>query len=166
MDYLVAARGYSLAVAFLVFAIAEGARFKARSNPVTADGKEVSCVVISCCMGLSFCANFSFAVVDFATAMGLFVWIGGTKPSFRTVAAFLLPGLVLAICLVGPVMYHWPHGELTWGAKSLGEMRRSVIDAALFEPNPYILNDWVLAGFNQIRRVPVPITIVVVLWRI
>ena len=62
-DFLVAARGYSLALAFMMWAIVYFAeQYVQESGWVL-----MACAVSSACAGLSVDANFSFAFVDLAT---------------------------------------------------------------------------------------------------
>ncbi len=57
-DYLVAARGYSLALAFLLWAMVYSPNYIRTSV--------VACAVSSLCAGMSVNANFSFAFVNLA----------------------------------------------------------------------------------------------------
>src|SRR5579872_7412784 len=62
-DFMVAARGYSLALACLVAAIAAPLwRLEQESK---------TCALASVLLGLSFCANFSFAFVDAAVFLAI-----------------------------------------------------------------------------------------------
>lgn len=156
LDYLVAARGYSLATAFLMCAIAIGASgFRDEMTVVSA---MPVCSLYSVCLALSFAANFSFAFADLTTLALLSVWRWSslstvermTKNGFlRILAASVLPGFAISLLLTIPVILHWPKGELTYGSKSLSIMLKSVIESSLYQPNPLVLNPWLykLAGF-------------------
>ena len=141
MDYLVAARGYSLAMAFLLWMIVIAARYQARDAEARQGELWRTCALLSVSAALSVCANFSFAIADGLTALGLLIWIcrEHRREYLKIVAAFLLPGLAVACFLAGPVVLAWPRSQLTWGADSLLQMFRSLIRASLFDPNEYLL---------------------------
>ena len=64
-DHMVAARGYALALGFLMAALVIAAYRKA--EPAT-------CAACSICLSLSFAANFSFAFVDLAAMLAILIW--------------------------------------------------------------------------------------------
>lgn len=66
MDYLVAARGYSLALGFLMTALLLVCRLFI-SDGFSEPAIYRQCAYISACLGISFTANFSFAFVDIYT---------------------------------------------------------------------------------------------------
>ena len=107
-DYLVAARGYSLALGFLMLLILTGTQASDRSILRT-------CVICSICSALSFAASFSFAFVNL-TALG-FVSIRRR----RAILALTLPGILVSIVLVSSVLLNWPKGHLFHGATTLLE---------------------------------------------
>lgn len=125
MDYLVAARGYSLALAFLMAAITVVARGQMRGS----DTRQ-SCAMASVLVGLSFSANFSFALVDAVVIAGLAWWCLPEKfvPRLyaRIAAAAIAPGLAVALYLVGPVVATWPKNELHWGATTFKWSMQSI----------------------------------------
>jgi uncharacterized membrane protein len=117
MDYLVAARGYGMASAFLLWMIALAGRQQAR-DPLTRPGElRRTCVLISLCAALCVSANFSFAIADALTALALFLWISrdNRRDYLRILAGFTLPGLAVGYFLVGSVVLSWPKGQFTWG---------------------------------------------------
>jgi hypothetical protein len=128
LDFMVAARGYSLANAFLLVAIA---------IPVW-DHLELrtSCVLASLALGISFAANFSFAFVDLATFLAIVAWAMRRESSWRVARACVLPGLLVALLISGYPLAHMRKGDLFYGAHSLGEMTRSLVDASLYQLNP------------------------------
>jgi 4-amino-4-deoxy-L-arabinose transferase-like glycosyltransferase len=168
MDYLVAARGYSLALAFLALALAAGAHYRARVPEARPASAYRAAALISVSLGLSFCANFSFAVVDLATALLLLLWIGRdrTAPYWKVLAATVLPGLAVVYFIAGSVVLSWPKGQFTWGATSLRETGRSILAASLFQPNPYLLQPQLLWLFVQAGRVLFPVLGVCFVWRL
>src|SRR5216684_1675662 len=78
MDYMVAARGYGLALGFLMTAI-------------WAISKE-RFATASICAALSFCANFSFAYIDAAVMLVGTFWAVRQTKNWRTLACCLVPG--------------------------------------------------------------------------
>lgn len=108
MDYLVAARGYSLALGFLMAALALAAHRR-------------TLWLISACLGLSFLSNFAFAIIDMAALILIAIWFWPPQDRRRWLAALLLPGLTVTL-LALPLLLRWPSGQLEWGAGSLKEM--------------------------------------------
>jgi hypothetical protein len=134
-DFMVAARGYSLADAFLLTAIAVPVWNLVHGRP----SLTISCAIASLALGLSFTSNFSFAFVDGLAFLALAAWAirqrkGESIP--RIVGSCALPGLVIALLLCGYPLAHWQHGELWWGAHSLREMRQSLTEASLYRLDP------------------------------
>jgi len=128
LDFMVAARGYSLANAFLLVAIAIPVwdRLKLRT----------SCALASVALGLSFAANFSFAFVDLAAFLAILIWAVRRESGARVVWVCVLPGLFVALLIGGYPLAHMRRGDLFYGAHSLGEMTRSLVDASLYQLNP------------------------------
>jgi len=128
LDFMVAARGYSLANAFLLIAIAIPMcdRLELRT----------ACVMASLALGLSFAANFSFAFVDLAAFLILTTWALQREWDWRVIGACVLPGLFVALLISGYPLVHMRKGDLYYGAHSLGEMTRSLVDASLYQLNP------------------------------
>jgi hypothetical protein len=162
MDYLVAARGYSLALAFLTCAITLAVRHKQRGGSLYK-----AAALISLSVALSVCANFSFAIADIATGLLILIWVWRDAAASRvkTVAAFVLPGLAVGYFLVGPTLLGWPKGQFTWGAQSLLETSRSLLQASLYEPNPYLLNPRLQHHFVHFGTFLYPLLGAFFLWR-
>jgi hypothetical protein len=136
LDFMVAARGYSLADGFLMAAIAVPVWHRAKGWP----SLTASCAVASLALGLSFTANFSFAYVDLAAFLVVAAWaVKVAQREGKSIARVLgccgLPGLWVAGLMCGYPLAHWPKGELWWGAHSFREMTKSLIDASLYRPN-------------------------------
>jgi hypothetical protein len=132
LDFMSAARGYSLANAFLLAAIAVPVR-ESRSALR-------SCAWASLLLGLSFCANFPFAFVDFAAFLAIAIWAvrrRGEHSPVRILAFCAIPGLI-AVCLIcGYPLTHWPSkDELWYGSHSLTEMTHSLRDATFYRLSP------------------------------
>jgi hypothetical protein len=134
MDYLVAARGYSLALGFWMAALAIGVR---EGGSVRAN-----CAASSICAALSFAANFSFALLDIFTMLFV-LWRAcrRVKNGYAGIlAACVLPGLTVAAFLAGSVLWTWPKGQFVYGAGSLHDTFKSVLACSLYEVNPYLVN--------------------------
>ena len=142
MDYLVAARGYSLASAFLLWMVTLAAWHRSKDPKMRATTLVRTCAWISVCGALSIAGNFAFAIAVVFTGLGLFLWIAREHRTeyLKIVAACLLPGLAVGYFLVGSIVLSWPRSEFTWGTDSLFEMVRSLVKASLFRPNEYLLN--------------------------
>ncbi|MGO9230441.1 MAG: hypothetical protein ACLQKA_14720 [Bryobacteraceae bacterium] len=164
LDYLVAARGYSLAVGFLLASVAVfwelvEERTAARPAPL------LLCAIASMLLALSFSANFSFALVDGLTALVFLATLaacrelGGLEENgdswprrvARLAVSITLPGACLAFLICGSVLVHWPHGQIIYGAESLREMWKSLYTTSFPAPNPEIVNPmlypaWAMVG--------------------
>jgi len=163
MDYLVAARGYSLALAFLTSAVTLAAWRHAGFGSL-----QQTAALISVSLALSVSANFSFAIIDTVTGLLIFLWIGRERGGSlaKTGAAFVLPGLVVGYFIVGSVLLAWPKGQFTWGANSLLETGRSILNASLAEPNPYLLNPRLHHYFVHFGRLLYPLLGAGLVWRL
>jgi 4-amino-4-deoxy-L-arabinose transferase-like glycosyltransferase len=129
-DYLVAARGYGLALGFLMWAIVYAAESHMHDGSLVA-----ACAVSSLCAGMSVNANFSFAFVNLAAMAAILLWTGYQRPNqwIRLLAASVLPGAAVVAIVSGYALLHWHSGELIYGASSLGETFGSVIGSSLFQ---------------------------------
>lgn len=139
-DFMVAARGYSLANAFLLAAIAAPVWHRVNNRP----SLPATCALASAALGLSFAANFSFAFVAGAAYLALAAWAlerraGESVP--RILAFCALPGLCVALLICGNAVAHWPKGDLLWGAHSVKEMRRSLVDSSFYRLSPRFQDD-------------------------
>jgi hypothetical protein len=139
MDHLVAARGYSLALGFLLTGIALAILQPFRWNR--------SCALVSACAALSFTANFSFAFVDGF----LLLWLILQRPRPKAAATCILPGLLIALFLSSSVLVAWPKGQFVYGATSLRETGMGILNASLYELNPYLVNPPLRHFLHQIR---------------
>ena len=133
LDFLVAARGYSLALGFLMAALA------VILHAVLA-GTQENLWITSVLLGLSFCANFSFGIADGVTLIvfTFWCWRRAQKPSL--LAAAVLPATAVVFCLCGYTLWNWPKGQLYFGAHSLYETARGLIHSSYFELNPNIVH--------------------------
>ena len=129
-DYLVAARGYGLALGFLMWALVYSAEAHLRQTSLLA-----ACAVSSLCAGLSVDANFSFAFVNLAAITAIFVcaWRRNPHEWARLLAACVLPGAAVFTIVSGYALLHTHPGELIYGAMNLGETFGTVMEASLFQ---------------------------------
>jgi hypothetical protein len=125
MDYLVAARGYGLALGFLMAAIWGLARSRYG--------------VASACAGLSFCANFSFAYVAAGVIVIASVRAWRETKGWRAPSSALVAGIGLPLTLCGWTLSRWPPGELSYGGTRLAETWTSIASATFDEWNPALL---------------------------
>jgi hypothetical protein len=131
LDFFAAARGYSLANAFLMAALAIPVwhtRAGRKSVPV-------SSALASAAIGLSFASNLSFAFVDSAALLVVVIWAirrRGLNSMLRIIGCCTLPALVVSLGMCGYPIAHYPRNELWYGARSLGEMTQSLVDASLY----------------------------------
>jgi len=155
LDYLVAARGYSLASGFLLAALAVIAS-------VVWDGQQESavlrrkCAWISVFLALSFAANFSFAFADGITLLFFFFWAARKRQSnlragVNLAAYCFLPGLATGFLLAGSVVWNWPKGQLYFGSKSLSEMTQGLVSASFDQLNPQVLNPLLLKWLGKMQ---------------
>jgi len=129
-DFLVAARGYSLALAFMMWAIVYFTEQYLQENGWLL----MACAVSSACAGVSIGANFSFAFADLCTMTAILVFAWYRRPSqwIRVLAACVLPGAAILAMVANYALLHWYAGELIYGAHSLRETFATVIAASLF----------------------------------
>lgn len=143
-DYLVAARGYALALGFLMFAIfllALAVIRKRRSVRIAA--------AISISLALSLSANFTFAYAAAFTGFSALLLIVRSR---QTAAAMILPGLATAFFLVGPVISRFPRDQLFWGTSSIRESWDSILDSSLAEINPFLVHPSIAHWLGSVRR--------------
>ncbi len=134
-DYMVAARGYGLANAFLMAAIAIPVWHLVKLRP----SLRQSCALASLALGLSFTANYSFAFVDLAVFLAIAAWAIRRREAdsvVRIVGFCALPGLLVALLMCGYPMMHWWGYDYGTGAHSLREMRQSLVQSSLYRLDP------------------------------
>ena len=169
-DYLVAARGYSLAMAFLMAALVIAAQ--AKQDDLCGQPRlplERAAAACSACAALSFAANFSFAFVDGAAMLAIFWWfcrgLRGTRARLRMLTASTIPGFIVTLFLSASVVMQFPRGELHYGAWSLGEMFGSVVRDSLYELNPQIVNPLLLGLMDRPKHFLLPLLAACAIWR-
>jgi len=129
-DHLVAARGYGLALAFLMWAIVYFAEASLAGRYLV-----FACAVSSACAGMSVSANFSFAFVAAVTMSSILVRALRKRPNewFRLASACLLPAAAVIAIVSGYALRHWEPGQLIYGAHGLRETFGTVLEASLFQ---------------------------------
>jgi hypothetical protein len=159
-DHLVAARGYALALGFLMCAFA----IAAYTRPDTA-----ACALCSICAALSFAANFSFAFVDAFALLAILIWAcartQASQTRVRLLGACVLPGLLVSLFLSVPAVAHWPRGELNYGAHSLREMFTTVARSSLYRLNPQIVNPLLYRVLDHVKRFLLPALLLLAAWQ-
>jgi hypothetical protein len=159
-DHLVAARGYALALAFMMCLFAIAAYI-----PLDA----ATCSLCSVCAALSFASNFSFAFVN-AFAM-LAIYIGASARTqavqvrLRLLRACVLPGLLVSMFLSLPVVLHWPKGQLEYGSHSLRATFFTVAQASLYRLNPQIVNPMLYRMLEPLKPFLLPALLGLALWQ-
>ena len=146
-DYLVAARGYGLASAFLLSAI---------TVVFTGASAVRSAAWMSALLALAFAANFSFAVVCTVIFVLLGAWLvrrnGFTPP---LLAALFGPGLLVTLLVTSWTLATWPRDQLTDGVETMREFLRSVLQSSLYEVNPLLVNPLLMHTFVRAGRLAV-----------
>ncbi len=147
-DFMVAARGYSLALACLLAAIA---------MPLwRREQEERACVWASLLLGLSFCANFSFAFVDAAAFFAIAVWAVRRRGP-HILGACILPGFIAALLICGYPVLHWHKHELWYGATSLSQVARSIMQPSLFQLDPRFERAGLYLAMNYLKPALLPL---------
>lgn len=119
LDLLCVARGYSLALGFFVLALIRLSRYGARQQP-----RDLS--AMSLFLGLTCCANLSFAFVAIATLLvGLWIALrnGGADPSAwrEAILRALAPGLAILFCILVLPLSRAERHSFYWGSPSIRE---------------------------------------------
>jgi len=164
-DFYVAARGYGMAVALLLWAIAIPAwaflgLMHNRPRSLIKAYRWSSALI-----ALSFVANFSFAFVDIATLLALmaWAWLNARERRWRVMAAAIWPGLVITLLLPSWTLLHWPSGQLYVGTRSLAETFRSVAQYSVFELSPWLVNPSAHQFLLHFRSWLIPLTCAIAL---
>ena len=148
LDYLVAARGYSLAVAFLLAAIGVIASVMIADEIDSAILRKKA-AWLSVLLALSCAANFSFAIANGTLLLIFFLWAArrmrfAGSESVQLAMWSFLPGLLAGFLLCGSVVLHWPKGELYFGSKNMAQMWSAFATGSFDELNPNLVNPLVM----------------------
>lgn len=137
LDYLIAARGYSLALGFLA-AIVALAMTILDVPPRELRVALLTGAQMSVCAALALIANFSFAFA-LACTVGSFLLIGFFRFAWKhwlaLAAATTLPGVAIAYAVVGDTLRNYPRKELYFGAESWPQMWMEMLDAVFPDRN-------------------------------
>jgi hypothetical protein len=153
LDHLVAARGYSLALGFLMLAIV--AYWDWRVDPRGRSAVKLW-ALISSALALCFTANFAFALVAAATFLVLLNETRGQWSRWLFAAA-LAPAAVIVVVLPLPALIDWPAGQLTYGATSVLQTFSTIYEATLFKVNPELLNPTAVRLFTNLKHAVLPL---------
>jgi hypothetical protein len=164
-DFLVAARGYGLASGFLLSAICLVAYAKKPPYPASFRSLTITCGWAAVCIVLSFMSNFSFAFVDAASIVLLYLWASGGYPlksakGSGLAAACFLPCLLAAAALA-PLLLQWQE-PLIYGAHHLSETFKSLQQASFYELNPSVSE----MLFIDVPGVILPVLAIFAAWRV
>ena len=152
MDFMVAARGYGLALGFLMLAVFFIARQIVANEPRAERALKRDCVLASICMGVSFTANFSFAYADVCCLFLFWLWAcrriwidsgrsySSAQRWARVLAWCAAPGLLAVFLIGGSVVANFPKSELYYGARSLSDTWDMIIKASFSGLNDEIVN--------------------------
>jgi hypothetical protein len=164
-DFMVAARGYGLADAFLLAAIAVPVWRHVNRSPSL--GK--CCMLASVGLGLSFAANFSFAFVDLAAFVVIVTWATLHREHesvVRIAGLCALPGLFVVLLICGYPLAHWKREELWWGSHSLREMIQSIEQSSLYQIEPRFRGSRLFSPMNYLGPWLPPLLVVLCFCRI
>ena len=145
-DFYVAARGYGLATALLMCAIAVSARWHLDRTESPLRAAAISSFLVS----LGFTANFSFAFVDVLCLLFLLIW--GWRagvPLLKLLAAYSIPALLVILAIPSWTLLHWQPGLLFYGAHSMREMTHTIVFSVFDQLNTFLVNPMVLGWANR-----------------
>lgn len=133
LDYLVAARGYGIATAALLFAMLQLLRLEGDGSSVT----HRRLISMGLALGISVSANLAFAFP--AVGVGLTALLVGTfveRPFGRrglllSVARIALPMLLVCVPVLVVPLAHATREDMFYGAATLGETSVSLVAASL-----------------------------------
>jgi len=131
LDYLIAARGYSMALGFLLSAIAISA--SAALDPDPNRRVYTRAAICSALLGLCFVANFSFAIAAATTLAACFALDRQRTP--RLALVYLVPGLLIAAALSAKTLVAWTPNQFTYGARTLAQSAQTLIEASFYQPD-------------------------------
>ena len=130
LDYLVASRGYALALGFLAAMVALAMRILDRGPTPIRDT-----ILISICAALAVAANFSFAFCIAGTLGAFLLSLPKTKRWFALALAATIPGAIVGFAIVGKTLMAFPRDQLYYGAHSWPEMWTEMLDAVFPKQN-------------------------------
>ncbi len=143
-DFYVAARGYGIANAFLMSAIAASAAWHLYREEFSGGGSReliAATALSSACLGLSFTANFSLALTGMTAMVLLLAWALRAKSAapWKLLLAAVIPGMVVVLLIPSWTLLHF-HEAIVAGTTSFREMLMSLVDSSRYRPSPYLIN--------------------------
>ena len=127
LDYLIASRGYALALGLLAAALALMLPWSAH----LADWRRH--VLLSTCCGLALAANFSFAFAILSMVAAYLIALLLNKTPLRQwmviAACTIIPGVLAAGALVGATLKNYPRQQLYYGADTWTQTFTEMADA-------------------------------------
>lgn len=160
-DFFVAARGYGIANAFLMSAIAVSAAWHLYREQFAGNGaKELiaASAISSGCLGMAFTGNFSLALSGGTTMALLLAWAirTNTVPLWKLLVAALIPGLTVVLLIPSWTLLHF-HEEIVAGTTSFKEMLWSLVDASRYQPSAFLINPLLWPVFQLLYRYLLPL---------
>lgn len=149
MDYMVAARGYGLALGFLALTLDTLARILDHpSKPIP------TAIALSCFSALGLAANFSWAYANaILTLTTLAILAKTTCPNpGRFLAASTLPGIAILVLFCGPALWDFPRHQLFWGSHDFRETLIEFERGSFDRLNPHLTNELVIRLLEPIRN--------------
>lgn len=170
-DFYVAARGYGIANAFLMSAIAASAAWHLYRKEFASGGSReliAATAASSACLGLAFTANFSFALTGATVMVLLLVWAirARSAPVWKLLLAGLIPGLLVVLLIPSWTLLHF-HETIVAGTDSFKEMLMSLVDSSRYRPSPFLINPllWQLfANFLYTYLFPITGVLALLAW--
>jgi hypothetical protein len=159
-DFFVAARGYGMALGFLLVALAVTGWYQQGIRQGLARPVQKVCGLVSILIALCFTANFSFAFAGIAAFFVLMAWILRTRPRSewgRLVLAGSIPGMLLIVMLPLWTVLHWPKGQLWDGATSMQETFSTLAESSLYQPSRYLLNPMIYRWVHSMGKFILPV---------
>jgi hypothetical protein len=148
LDHLSAARGYGLALAFLIWALIAMIEFLDPSSPQPSRKLELAAV----CLGLCVAANLAFLYPALALGAAFLITLAGSgKWQWNLIAdGWIVPGVVAAFVFLVLPLNHVEPRNFYFGAKTLDDAVTSLMVMSTyhnpgrqiflgFHPNPFAL---------------------------
>jgi hypothetical protein len=126
LDLLSAARGYALALAFCTWTL-----YYMLRGPTQSPCQMLRLAIL---LALSVSSNVTFLFIDAGLA-AVFVGtlLSDTRATVRSVAYFIIPGIVLTLIFIGGTIRHARRADFYFGLPSLARSARSLVHISLTE---------------------------------
>ena len=137
-DYLTAARGYGLALAWFMGALFVALRCLdelAQQTPFSSANRRRA-ICVSICMSLAVCANFTFVIPCFAMALVLaFLLTGGRLARIDArplLVRLIAPGAILGVAMLWPFLLQVRPYQFIAGATTIWGSIEEILSGSLF----------------------------------